>query len=521
SKYEVAGQLSSKGQVAIAKDKITTSASSTVKNLRLDLPDGPSATEPNAVLTSTVEVNTKNNVISIRSATADASLGKFSIKDGVVPLSSDTGTPMNLVVSASQVNLERVRPFMILFASFPEKLQLAGMAESKLSVTSEKDVYKIRTDATKIEDLKVVYPDRKPFEPNEVTLAFDAEISPEKEVDVKTFDLVSPQIKIHKGEFTRVSKDEKTKVQGRAECEYDWTAVDTIVAPYLPEGLRLQGRRKDNFSFSSEFPVGHADQLMPNLNADGTLGFEQADYKGLNFGPTNTDIQVKDGLLKVKPFTTTVNGGEMNFAADVNFKEATPTLTAPQPVSMKNVRITEDVAGNLLKYVNPIFADAVGGTGTANLSAETVVIPLAKADKNKIHVVGTVSVDDMELRATGLIAQILTLSNAREQQAAVRLHPTHFTLKDGLLRYDNIMQIDVGHTPLQFKGSVGLDKTLHMMVAASVSGLAGRLGLPPGAMSTIIWLPLTGTIDKPKLDTSKLLENQVPELLKGLGDILK
>jgi hypothetical protein len=521
SKYEVAGQLSSKGQVAIAGDKITTSASSTVKNLRLNLPDGPSVTEPNAVLTSTVEVDTKSDVVSIRSATADASFGQFSIKDGVVPLGGNSGTPMNLAVTASQVNLEKVRPFMILLTSFPEKLQLAGLAESKVSVTSEKDVYKIRTDSTKIEDLKVVYPDRKPFDSNEVTVAFDADISPEKDINVKTFDLVSPQIKIHKGEFTHVSKDEKTKVQGRAECEYDWTAVDTVVAPYMPEGLTLQGKRKDTFSFSSEFPVGHADQLMPNLNADGTIGFDQADYMGLDFGPTNTDVQVKDGLLKVKPFTTTVNGGQVDFAADVNFKDAEPTLTAPQPVSMKNVQITEAVASKLLKYVNPLFADAAGGSGTANLSAETVVIPLAKVDKNKIRVVGTVSIDDMELRATGLLSQILTLSNARDQEAVMKLHPTHFTLKDGFVHYDNVMQIDVGNTPLQFKGAVGLDKTLDMMVAVSISSLVGRLGLPPGTIGTVVWLPLTGTIDHPKLDTSKLLENQIPDLFKGLSDILK
>jgi len=123
--YEVAGELLSKGQIAITEDRFVTSGSSVVKNLRLNSQDGPNAFEPKAEINSAIEIDTKNSIVSIRSVTADASFGRVSARDGVVPLSSDSGKSMNLAISAQGVDLEKVRPFAILFASFPEEMQLA------------------------------------------------------------------------------------------------------------------------------------------------------------------------------------------------------------------------------------------------------------------------------------------------------------------------------------------------------------------------------------------------------------
>ena len=274
NEYEVAGELQSKGQIAITEDKFTTSGSSVIKNLRMNSQDGRSVSEPKAEINSTVEIDTKSSIVSIRSVTADTSFGRIGIEDGIVPLNSDSGKSMNLDIAANDIDLEKVRPFAILFGSFPEEMQLAGIAESKVSVNSEKDIYRITTDSTRIKGLKVTYPDKKPFEPNDVTLAFNMEVNPEeKAINIRTLQLDSPQIKIHKGEFSHVSKGEKTRLAGQAECEYDWTAVGTVVTPYMPEGLTLQGKRKDAINFLSEFPTGQADQIMPNLKAAGTLGF--------------------------------------------------------------------------------------------------------------------------------------------------------------------------------------------------------------------------------------------------------
>lgn len=510
---EMVGEFLSKGKISITEDRITTSGSSVVNNLRLSSQDGPSASEPKVQVDSAIEIDTKDSIISIRSVTADASFGRISIEDGVVPLTRDSGKSMSLAISASHVDLEKVRPFAILLGSFPEEMQLAGLAESKISVNSEKDLYKITTDSTKIKDLKLTYPDKKPFEPNEVTLAFDVEINAEKDISLKTFDLESadPLIKLHFSEFSRVSKGEKTQLTGEAECEYDWTAVDTLVAPYMPEGLNLKGKRKDAFNFSSEFPTSKTDQIMPNLTATGTLGFEQADYMGLNFGPTDTDIRIDKGVLTITPFTTTVNEGQLNFAGQADFNQKPALLKIPKPMQIaKGIKINDETAGKLLKYVSPIFANAVNTSGVANFHCEQLAIPMSAEAKNKAVVIGTISIDQLRIQASDLLGQILTTG---DRSAKMTIHPTRFTLQNGFLHYDD-MQMDVGDNPLNLRGTIGLDKSLNMTVTLPYTFAGRTVRVGRDSSTRRITIPLKGTVDNPQLDTSKFIENQLKDQIE-------
>ncbi len=519
--YELAGEFQSKGRIAITKDKIATSGASVIKNLSMKSQDGPSVTEPMAEIHSAVEIDTKNGIVSIRSVTADASFGQIGIENGVVPLNSDSGKPMDLDIAANQVDLEKVRPFAILFSSFPEEMQLAGMADAKLSVTSEKRIYRIATDSTKIKGLRVTYPDKKPFEPNDVTLAFNMEVNPEeKAINIKTLQLDNPQIKIRKGELSHVSKGEKTRLAGRAECEYDWATVSTVVTPYMPEGLSLQGKRTDAFNFMSEFPTGQTDQIMPNLRASGTLGFERADYMGLNFGSTETNMQIDNGVLTIAPFTTTVNEGQLNFGGQTDFNQKPPLLKTTEPMQIaRGIKINDETARKLLKYINPIFNDATNTSGIANLHCEQLAIPMSDEAQNKAVVIGTISIDRLRLKASEVLGQILTIG---DKSADMKIHPTRFTLQNGFLHYDD-MQWDVGDNPVNSSGTTGLDGSLNLKVTLPYTfvGTTVRIGRETSGKRVTIWV--TGTIDNPQIDAGRFIEEQLkdPEVLKDIFEIFK
>jgi hypothetical protein len=525
--YKMSGELLETGQISIEENRIAASGSGTVQNLLLSSQDGLSASEPKANMEFAVNMDRKKNLVAVESVVANANLGRFSIKNGIVPLGVEPAAPLSLTISANNVNFEKVRPFAVMFASFPKDMQLVGIAESTISVSSEKKTYKITTDSTKIKGLKLSSPGKKPFEPDEVTLALDAEINPEqKAINVKTLQLVSPQIKITKGQFSQVSKDGKTTLQGQADCEYDWSAVSAVAAPFLPEDLTLSGKRKDTISFTSEYPADQKGKLMSNLNAKAKAGFDKAGYMGLDFGPTDVDIQVQNGLLNIAPFTTVVNEGQFNFAGGADFKQSPSLFKAAKPMQIvKDIKINDATTKKLLKYVNPIFADAVNVSGIANFNCEQLAIPLSAEAKNDTVVIGTISISDLRLQTSDLLGQILAVAGGSASGTTLTLHPTRLVLQKGVLRYDD-MQIDVGDNPINFKGAIGLDKSLDMTVTLpyTTEGRTARVGREtPGAR---IALPLKGTIDKPQLDTSKLpellLKGQLEEQLrKGLEDIFK
>ncbi|MBL7185712.1 MAG: hypothetical protein ISS70_05250 [Phycisphaerae bacterium] len=527
-KYRMSGELVEKGLISIKEERIAASGSAQIKNLRLSSQDGLSAAEPMANIDFAVDVDTKNNFVTIDSIKASASFGQIAVEDGVVPLNKESAKPLHATVSAKKVDLEKLLPFGVLLASLPKEMQLTGIADSTLSVDSDKNIYKITTDSTRIEGLKLIYPGQeKPFEPNEVTLTFEAEVDPnQKAVNVRSLQLESPQIKINKGEFSRLTEGDKTRLAGKAELEYDWSAVSTVAAPFLPEGLTLEGKRKDAVNFLSEYPVAQSEKLMPNLSAQAKPGFEKAAYMGLNFGHTDVEIQVQNGLLKIAPFVTTVNEGQFSFAGEADFKQEPALFKAAKPMQMiKDIKINDETTGKLLKYVNPIFADAVNVAGIANFNCEQLVIPLKAKAKNDTVIIGTISMNRVRLQASNLMGQILTASSGDPRGTDITIHPTRFVLQKGFLRYEN-MQVDIGDNPVNFKGVIGLDKSLDMTVTLPYTSAGRTARVGRDSRGRRITLPLKGTVDKPELDMGKLLEEQLKgqledQLQKALEGLLK
>jgi hypothetical protein len=81
------------------------------------------------------------------------------------------------------------------------------------------------------------------------------------------------------------------------------------------------------------------------------------------------------------------------------------------------------------------------------------------------------------------------------------------------------MQVDIGDNPLNFGGAIGLDGRLDMTVTLPWTwrGRTTRVG-QEGQAGARITIPLRGTVNKPEIDTSQLLQQQ---LFKGLEDLLR
>jgi autotransporter translocation and assembly factor TamB len=527
--YQVAGELSTNGRLSITADKVSTIGSSTVKDFVIASAEA-TASEPAADMVFDFDIDRKNNLINIDSVETDAALGRVTVKDAVIPLSKKAAKSVNLSVSADNVNLRKLQPFLVLFASFPKQMQLEGTADSGISVSSEKEIYKVATDSTKIKNLKVYYPDQRPFEPDEVSLVFDAEVDPQqKTINVKKLNLQSPQIKIKKGRFEQVNKAGKIKLDGSVDCEYDWSAVGTLAGPFLPQGLKLQGKRTDTISFTGEYPAGQPDKILANLNTKTKLGFDKAEYKGLLFGPTEADIQIQNGLLNIAPFSSAVNNGRLNFAAQIDLRQKPMVLQTTGPMQIiDKVEINEQMSSNLLENLNPIFKDQAGITGIANFHSEKLVIPLGKDADVQPEIVGTVGIEKIKLQAKGLVGNILSRTRTASSIDAEVL-PTKFVLRNSKLSYDN-MQINLDKYPTNFGGSIGPRRVLNMKVVTpyilteDFKLQAVKIGEKTTAER--IKLALIGTIDRPELDWAKLTEELLKQQLKqrlqeGLEELLK
>ncbi len=262
-------------------------------------------------------------------------------------------------------------------------------------------------------------------------------------------------------------------------------------------------------SFHGEYSAGQTETLLANLSTKAKLGFEKAGYMGWNLGPAEVEIQIKNGLLRIAPFSTTVNNGQFNFTGQADFKHKPALLETVGPIQVaKDIKINDEIAEKLLIYLNPVFANAVNVSGVVSFSCERLAIPLGEASQNDIEVIGTVSINQLRLQASDLLGQILTLVGATIPDQDIVIHPTRFALQNGFLQYDN-MQMDIGDNPVNFKGVIGLDKSLNMAVTLpyTLKGRTARVGRE--TVGQRISLPLRGTTDKPELDVGRLLQEQL------------
>jgi hypothetical protein len=506
--YNISGSYSEQGKVTFDKDQVGFTGSSQVRQFSLASKKA-NASEPSADIKFDMKYLPNDSTLAINYLDTDASLGKINIKNSTIAIKPENQSKLNL--SAKSVDLEKVAPFAALFTSLPAEMKLSGLADSDVSITGNNETYAFKTDNTKISRLKISYPGKKDFEQDPVTLIADGSGNLKYDTFSINGQLTSPQIKIA-GNFEKKEQADTISLKGSSNLEYNWAYASSMLSFFLPSALKIEGQRKDAINFASNYPSDKTEQLWPNLNATVTTGFDKAEYAGLTAGKVEMNIKAQNGLLNIEPFSTTLNGSKIDFAANADLKAKPVLLKTSQPIKVENVQINDLVANQILIYFNPIFKNSLDVTGILNFQCDKLAMPIAENNPNYIEAAGSFSIDNLKFQIMGssLFGQILSNIGKTNVSQVCTVKPTNFQIQNGLVKYEN-MEIDIDKTPIVFSGAVGLDKKLYMNVT-----------LPINYQKQVIkvTLPLTGTIDQPKLDTSKLpellMKNAIENILPGL-----
>ncbi|MHC4728399.1 MAG: hypothetical protein ACYS17_14355, partial [Planctomycetota bacterium] len=90
---------------------------------------------------------------------------------------------------------------------------------------------------------------------------------------------------------------------------------------------------------------------------------------------------------------------------------------------MKNIKVNDQTTKKLLMYLNPIFADAVNVSGIASFNCEQLTIPLNNAAQNQAEIVGTISMDQVSLQASGLLDSIFSVRGGSARSSDITIRP--------------------------------------------------------------------------------------------------
>ncbi len=535
--YTFAGKATEHGTVLFDKGNVRFKGASTIDGLVVGTAGGKATPVTSAKITFDLGYDSKKNSVGIASFGIDSvqGPGKVAIFDTVIPLGEDK-KDMDIRIDAD-LDIGKAMDYARVFDAVPEGLSVSGDLKSGVSVSKGKDGYRFLSKSTTITNL-VMSGDKttEPFKDPKVELQFDAVLDfDEKTYDFRKLKIDASQIDIE-GSVKQSHSGGQTRFGGEVNASYDLAEAGKAAAEFLPKGFSIEGKRVDRVAFESTYPKGQDDKRLANMNANATLGFAKAEYMGMRFGETDVKVSVKDGIAEVAPFSTVVNEGRFNFAGLVDLQKEPMVFEMPGPMQVvEKINIDERMAAEMLRYLNPVFADQANLSGVADFHCKKLVIPLGgKADISKAQIKGTVAMSDMVMQPKGLLGQALRFAEGKKENRA-ELLPTEFVLMNGMLSYED-MQLNVDNHPMNFKGKIllaqkpsPLDMTVQLPYKVIFDGFKPEfetIDVGGDMTDRVPPIALEGTVENHRINMDKfaegLLKKAADQFLKDqLKDVFK
>jgi hypothetical protein len=511
--YSFAGSIVEKGNISFDEKKIAFKGQADIKSFvagKAEVKTVPT----DALISFDMGIDTAQNLMDIGMLKLISEPATIELQADSVPLSTEDGLQFNVKANTT-ADLNKVQPFAALAVSLPKGLNIAGALDSSITLNSDKTGYHILTDATSVKNLVIAQPDVEPFKQEQINLTADVLCDPAKKtVAINTLNLESKQdgslIKVTKGAFSQSSEKDQTHLEGQLQADYDLQTVSSMASAFVPQGLTMQGKRTASLEFKSQYPTNEPEKLKQNLSGKASFGFDRAEYMGLEFGQVDTNLKVMNGKLTVEPFSTVLNQGKINFAAEADFNEQPSLLrTTESMLVLDKVRITEGMTKSLLFYLNPFFAEQAGASGIANFQCDKLAIPIGGGSKKDIEIAGAIWLDDLQLKPMGLPSHIFS------NQGEFAVEKTHFTLQEGLLAYDDL-QLNVGDNPLNFAGAIDIEKETYDLIVKLPYTSDGQT-IRIGQDSADRLAPrIVGNLED-GIDWGKLFEGLIESMIKSEG----
>ncbi len=506
--YIFGGQVSEKGVASFKEEEMSFAGRAEFDDLVISK-DGNKAQEKGAQITYDMTLNKKANVLNVAELAYQGGAGQLQVSDSDIFMGEGEGE--TVVNASANVELGQLVPFAIMAKIVPPEYDMQGRFEGSARMTKKGDVVSAQVTDTRVENPMFKYQGKVFLEEPYIEFAFDGRFNmKEKTIAIDSMRLVSPQMSIKKGSLQTSQKGGTEKIDGEFVYDVNLAVVGDVLDPFLPTGFEIYGRLSDTLKFSSEYPEGSPEAIVANLDARTRIGFERAKYMGMNFGPTEIDIEMQNGLMNIKPFTAIVNNGQLKFAANADFKQSPVLLSIPEPLMLlDNVEITKEMTDEMLMYFNPIFANLADVSGVLSFNANSLVLPITGGSKDDVVAAGVVDMNNLTLSGSGILNVIARVAKT-SSTAQMKIYPTQFTLADGVLHYDQ-MTMEIGKTQVSFGGDMYLGGPIDMYVQ-----------IPVNFQGKPVRLFFEGTVMSPKLSVEKILQDTLRQQIEGgLRDILQ
>lgn len=484
--------------------------------------DGQPMMQRDATLTWTdTQFDTKTTSLRVAAAKLDSALANLAASD--VRFASGDKLTLSGKVDATADVAETLR-VVGRIAKMEKPPELAGRLNLSTTAAAEGDAITVAARGG-VEQF-VVGSGASAFKQDKVSFEADARMDQKAEsVTLSQFKLASaPLTATMNGTIDQYRGPVRVALKGRYDSNWDQlTAIIHQFAPATVETVVIKGPTGSEFQITGPANDPAARPTFRGLASGLDVGWTESRLYGVQTGPAKLSPALKDGQLTLPLTSIAAADGKINLRGVVDFQPTEPTLNIAGGLTLlQNVSLNNRLAHDVLSWLNPIFLNILQIEGKAHLNVQDVLLPLGDSLKRSGAGRGRLDLKTVRMQPAGLIAELVRLGGMNDRDmTSVQFSAVDFVVKDGRVHYDNFTMVFPGEYDMKFRGSVGFDSTLDLVLSLPVRpALLDRLGVKgiPSQYANLlsksrVELPLVGTRENPKLDFSKV---DTKELMKGL-----
>ncbi len=333
-----------------------------------------------------------------------------------------------------------------------------------------------------------------------------------------------------KGSVEQWSKRVYVDMQG--ELTYDLEQMVERLRDLVGPQLQLSGKGQRSFQLQGPLlagtPASDGPRWVPaELTGQASVGWEGANYLGMQVGPGQLQSRLRDARLDIDPLDLVVSQGRLLMKPHIDFRRDPALLVLEPGQVIQQMQISPEMCRSWLKFVAPLLADATRAEGQFSLDVQQATLPLGLPRQATLQ--GKLVVHSARVGPGPLAQQLLT--TADQMQALLQQKLPTGKLSNGTnwismpaqsidvqmiegRVYHRGLQLVIDDIIIQTEGSVGLDETIQMEAQVPIrqQWLDGRRWLA-GLQGHVVRIPIRGTLSKPRVD-ERVMQNFASQTLK-------
>lgn len=323
-------------------------------------------------------------------------------------------------------------------------------------------------------------------------------------VEFTQLDLLTSVAEVEaRGSLSDPGHSKRLKLGGKLKV--DMVGVSHLLAMYGVDHFRFTGKEARTFSFNAPLAGGLAS-ILAEGEAVVPVFIASGKGLGLEAGAADLRLELGRGILAVA-YEPSLNGGRLRLGPRiaVGGKGGWVCEVPARTRLLDGVKITQEMVDTWLANMNPLFYGAKILDGAVTLEARGFRYDPRVEPERGLFADLDVRLDNLKLEHGSVMLELLSKIKVNQRLYEVKELPAHVVVRSGAVAVDPVRMF-FDRQPVVLGGSVTFDGKINYLIEVPVT--EQMVGKAAGGMlkGATIKIPVTGTVDHPRLDTRALLK---------------